>query len=266
MTNRKKSKMNKKQILLTLVTSLLIVAVASGIIFAGVSAMRLNKYKDMKVTLPQGFTITAHTGCMGTKENSVESMQKGVDNGAKIIEFDVHFTDDGVPVLSHDKPKGDELSLNEAFDFLARNEFVKANVDMKSVDNMTAVRKAAMKKGVMSQIFFTGINAEFVEAVKINCNDIEYYLNVDVDKKKNTDPEYLESLVTQVKEAGAMGINFNYKSASKEIVDYFHENDLLVSIWTVDKKIDMYKVLEMAPDNITTRNPDKLSEIIKNME
>ena len=266
MTNHKKSKMNKKQIILTAITSLIIVVIVGGTIFAGVSAMRLNKYKNMKVTLPQNFTITAHTGCMGTKENSVESMQVGVDNGAKVIEFDVHFTDDGVPVLSHDEPKGEKLSLNVAFDFLAQNENIKANVDMKSVDNMTAVRKAAMKKGVMNQIFFTGINTEFVEAVKTNSNDIEYYLNVDVDKKKNTDQEYLKSLVAQVKDAGAVGINFNYKSASKELVDYFHENDLLVSIWTVDRKMDMYKVLEMAPDNITTRNPDKLSEIIKNME
>ena len=266
MTNRKKSKMNKKQITVTAVTVLVIVVIIGGIIFAVVSAVRLNKYKDMKVTLPQNFTITAHTGCMGTEENSVESMQKGIDNGANIIEFDVHFTNDGVPVLSHDAPKGKELSLNVAFDFLAENENVKANVDMKSIDNMTAVRKAAMKKGVMSQIFFTGINAEFVDAVKTNCNDIDYYLNVDVKKNKNTDPEYLESLVAQVKEAGAVGINFNYKSASKELVDYFHQNDLLVSIWTVDKKMDMYKVLEMAPDNITTRNPDKLSEIIKNIE
>ena len=265
MTKRKKSKMNKKQITLTAITSLIIVVIIVGIIFAGVSIMNFNKHKNMKVTLPQDFTITAHTGCMSTKENSVESMQKGIDNGAKIIEFDVHFTKDGVPVLSHDEPKGNELSINEAFDFLSDHESIKANVDMKSVDNMTAVRKAAMKKGVIDQIFFTGINSDFVEEIKTNCNDINYYLNVDVDKKKNTDPEYLESLVLKVKEAGAIGINFNYKNASKELVDYFHANGLLVSIWTVDRKNDMYKVLEMAPDNITTRNPDKLSEIIKNM-
>jgi len=222
-------------------------------------------YKKIKVTLPKEFTITAHTGCMGTKANSIESMQKGIDNGANIIEFDVNFNEENMPVLSHDQPKGDELSLNEAFDFLARNEFVKANVDMKSVDNMTAVRNIAIEKGVMDQIFFTGINSSFVEAVKNNCNDIDYYLNVAVDKKKNTDPKYLESLVAQVKDAGAIGINFNYKNASKKLVDYFHENDLLVSIWTVNRKMNMYKVLLMAPDNITTKKPDKLSEIIKNM-
>ena len=71
------------------------------------------------------------------------------------------------------------------------------------------------------------------------------------------------SLVEKVKKAGAIGINFNYKSASKELVKVFHENNLLVSIWTVDNEYNMYKILSFAPDNITTRHPDKLSEIIK---
>ena len=57
-------------------------------------------------------------------------------------------------------------------------------------------------------------------------------------------------------------INFNYKNASKELVDIFHENDLLVSIWTVDSEYNMYKILSFGPDNITTRHPDKLSAIV----
>jgi glycerophosphoryl diester phosphodiesterase len=65
-----------------------------------------------------------------------------------------------------------------------------------------------------------------------------------------------------VKNAGAMGINFKYTSASKELVDVFHENGLLVSIWTVDDENNMYKILSFGPDNITTRNPDKLAKII----
>lgn len=85
---------------------------------------------------------------------------------------------------------------------------------------------------------------------------------MDVDKSKNTNQEYLLSLVEKVQNAGAIGINFNYKSASKELVDVFHENGLLVSIWTVDSKYSMYKILSFGPDNITTRHPDKLSKII----
>lgn len=263
MRTRRKSKMNKKQILVTSATTLLIVAVVSTIIYFGVRAVKINKYEDVNIRLPRRFTITAHTGCMGTEDNSVESMRAGVANGADVIEFDVHFTEDGKPVLAHDEPKGDELGLEVAFEFLSRNKNIKANVDMKSTANMAEVQKLADKYGVTGQIFFTGVNLEDVDAVKENCPRISYYLNVDVDKEKNTDKEYLKELVETVKNAGAIGINFNYKSASWDLVQAFRVNGLLVSIWTVDDVLSMYEVLVMLPDNITTRCPDKLSEIVK---
>lgn len=264
MKKRRKTKMNKKQILITSVAALFVVAVVSTSIFFGVRAMKINEYKENRARLPHRFTVTAHTGCMGTEDNSVQAMKAGVANGADIIEFDVHFTEDGNPVLAHDEPKGDELGLETAFEFLARHENIKANVDMKSTANMAAVQKLADKYSVTKQLFFTGINLEDVEAVKKGCPRIPYYLNMDVDKDKNTDEEYIKSLVETVKEAGAIGINFNYKNASSAIVSHFRANDLLVSIWTVDSEYDMHKVLTMSVDNITTRNPDKLNEILYN--
>ncbi|MDD6271496.1 MAG: glycerophosphodiester phosphodiesterase family protein, partial [Ruminococcus sp.] len=74
--------------------------------------------------------------------------------------------------------------------------------------------------------------------------------------------EYIQSLVQKVKDAGAVGINFNYKALTSELVEIFHENGLSVSVWTVDKEIDMYKCLTCSPDNITTRNPQKLRDIL----
>ena len=252
--------MNKK---IKIAILIIIAGAISGIgIFYGVRQMKLNEYKSTEITLPKEFTITAHTGCMNTEENSIESMEKGIENGAKIIEFDVRFLSDGTPVLAHDEPRGNELKLQDAFEFLANHKEIRANVDMKSTDNMMMVQHLAEECGVMEQIFFTGIGMDFLDAVKAGSPKIPYYLNVDVEKSKNTDKEYLLSLVEKVKDAGAIGINFNYKNASKELVEVFHENELLVSIWTVDDKYNMYKILSFEPDNMTTRNPDKLSEIV----
>lgn len=225
--------------------------------------MKLNEYKNTELKLPNDFTITAHTGCMGTEDNTVESMEIGVKNGAKIIEFDVHFDKSGYPVLAHDEPVGDELKLDAAFEFLSKNKDIRANVDMKTVTNMKNVEYLAIEYDVLDQIFFTGIDIDDVETVKKDSPRIPYYLNVgEIDKSQNTDKEYLMTLVEKVKNSGAIGINFNYKSASNELVDVFHENGLLVSIWTVDKEYDMYKILTMSPDNITTRNPHELAKII----
>ncbi len=250
-----------KKIIIPIAT-ILILAIIGTTIFFGVRTMKLNEYKNTELKLPEGFTITAHTGCMGTKENSLESIKMGIENSAQIIEFDLYFTKDGEPVLAHDEPVGDEVTLEEAFAYLRMFKDAKANVDIKTADALEKVYPLAKEKGVEDRIFYTGVKDEFVESVRKDSPEIKYYLNVDVNKSKNTDKEYLQSLVEKVKKAGAIGINFNYKSASKELVDVFHENGLLVSIWTVDSEYNMYKILSFGPDNITTRHPDKLSEII----
>lgn len=252
------NKKNKFAISIVLAT-----AISGAGVFFGVRKMKLNEYKSGDLKLPKDFTITAHTGCMDTKENSLESIKKGVENGATIVEFDLYFNDKGEPVLSHDEPVGGEVTLDEAFEYISHHDNIRVNVDIKTCDALEKVYPTAQKYGIENRIFYTGVKDEFVEPVKTDSPQVKYFLNVDVKKSKADDKEYLMSLVEKVKNAGAIGINFNYKNATKELVEVFHENELLVSIWTVDSEYNMYKILSFEPDNITTRNPDKLSEIVK---
>ncbi|MBQ8182705.1 MAG: glycerophosphodiester phosphodiesterase [Clostridia bacterium] len=226
---------------------------------------KLEVYKNSPVKINDAFTYTAHTGCLDTKDNSLESIDVGVCNGAQIVEFDVNYYD-GIPVLSHDEPKGGEISLEQAFLKVKEYDNLRVNVDIKNTEYLEKVQIIAEETGVLDRIFFTGINLSDVEAVKKACPDVEYYLNVDVSSPKAQDEEYLMSLVAQVKECGAVGINFNKANATQELVDIFHENGLLVSIWTVNNKIDIYKILSYGPDNITTRRPDKLKAAIKEIK
>lgn len=248
------------------VAVVLVTAISSTGILFGVRKMKMNEYKNADVTLPKDFTITAHTGCMDTEENTLESIKVGAENGASIVEFDLYFTKDGDPVLAHDEPVGGEVTLDEAFEYISQIEKIKVNVDVKTCDALPKVYPLAEKYGIEDRIFYTGINEEDVKTVKKDSPEIAYYLNMDVEKSKATDREYLLSLVEKVKKAGAVGINFNYKSATKELVDVFREKGLLVSIWTVNDEYNMYKILSFAPDNITTRNPDELSRIVEKIK
>ncbi|MBR2957735.1 MAG: glycerophosphodiester phosphodiesterase [Clostridia bacterium] len=207
------------------------------------------------------FTVTAHTGCMGTKPNSIEAILTGFEAGADIIEFDLNFDSDGTPLLSHDAPKGGEVTLDEAFATLEQCNNLKANVDVKSVEKIEQVVPLAKKHGVLDRIFFTGVHEGFAEAVKTRAPEVEYYLNVDVLPKWKQTDKYLKSLVDKVKANGAIGINFNKNNATKRLVNAFHKNGLLVSIWTVDEKRKMKKIISLSPDNITTRHPDTLIKI-----
>ena len=244
----------KKKLLLSIFSVLLISILVLTVFFM--------ELKKMKTNLPENFTYTAHTGCVKTPDNSLAAIEEGVKYGADIVEFDLNFLPDGTPVLSHDKPKGNEVTLDEAFKKISEYESIKVNVDVKTTKNLKAVYPLAQKHGLEDRIFYTGINIDFVEAVKKDSPEVPYYLNVNVEKPRKQTPEYLQSLVKTVKDSGAIGINFNKDHATKKLVEAFHENDLEVSIWTVNQKRKMYKILALAPDNITTRRPDKLNEIL----
>lgn len=212
--------------------------------------------------VPEKFTVTAHTGCLGTVSNTVESMEKGVTAGSDIVEFDLNFNKNGEPVLSHDAPEAGAVHLSDAFKFLSEHKNTKANIDLKSFSNLPAVVKLSEEYGVTEQIFFTGIFPKNVTAVERFCPQIPFYLNYSVNHKGSTDFAYLSHVMEIVRNCGAIGINIDYKSASKQLIEAFHNEGLLVSVWTVNSKYAMVRTLKLCPDNITTKRPDILLELL----
>lgn len=214
-----------------------------------------------KFQLRDSFTYTAHTGCVGTPANSLESIDVAVEHGADIVEFDLNFTADGRAVLSHDAPKGNEISLDEAFKKIASFKNLKVNVDVKTTAHLELVKPLAEKHGILDRIFYTGITKEMVEDAKNKSPGVTYFLNTNV--RKFQTKKYLTKLVGEVRNCGAVGINFNKKSATKKLVKFFQENGLLVSIWTANNEKDILRLLSLSPDNITTRRPDIMAEILQ---
>jgi glycerophosphoryl diester phosphodiesterase len=251
--------MKNRQKILKIITALITTVIIVVLIFSAYNYLKI-KYS----VLPEDFTVTAHTGCEETESNSLDSIRKGYESGADIVEFDLNFTSDGEAVLAHDKEiPSDCVTLDEAFSLIAEFPEIKVNVDCKSVANLKVVTELAQKYGISNRIFYTGIRKEDIDEVKAQTPEVAYWLNFDVDAEKNTDDEYLLSLAKKTCEVGAVGININYETCSKELVDVFHSEGLLVSIWTIDKKFDMVKTLPFCADNITTRHPSQLVEIVE---
>ena len=116
----------KRRILIGIVVLIVLVLLIIGIVMQ-IRSRKTKSLAENTVYVPPGFTITAHTGCMNTKDNTVASMRTGVGYGANIVEFDVQVYN-GEPVMSHNKPKGSEPSIKEAFEFLSSHETIKANI------------------------------------------------------------------------------------------------------------------------------------------
>lgn len=243
--------------------------------FAGYSVKKavckeltLESIRDVVINceaLPEGFKYTAHTGCVNTPDNSLESIETGVKFGAGIVEFDIRYHNGDI-VLSHDEPVGGEVTLSEAFLKVKEYDGIMVNVDVKSTQELHLVQDTAERTGMLDRIFFTGIFEKDTEAVKKECPLITYYLNTDILPEAKQTPAYLQSLVAKVENCGAVGININKCNASKALVDAFRNAGLKVSIWTVSKEPELYKILSFCPDNITTRRPDKMQAIMGGVE
>ena len=244
-------------------TKIILSAAIVAVTGLAVTAGYISYVKNKDVNLPENFTLTAHTGCEGTADNSLEAIKKGYESGADIVEFDVHFNSKGEPVLAHDYAADDSVKLKDAFDLVAECEGLRVNVDCKTVDNLKAIVKTAEDCGVKDRIFYTGIELKDVDIVKRDTPEVKYYLNTSVNKIRKNDEDYIRSLVTLVRETGALGLNINFGQASEKMIKIFRQEGLEVSLWTVNKELDMHKVLALGCDNITTRQPTKLREIIE---
>ena len=238
--------------------------------FAGGAVLMINKFffnRNLRnAVIPDGFTLTAHTGCEGTKDNSLDAITVGFGYGADIVEIDLNFNKEGTAVLSHNEPKGNEPTLDEAFALIKGYKGLRVNVDVKNTLDLKQVTQLAGKHGISDRIFFTGVTEQFVAAVKEQTPDVLYYYNKGIDKARNRDISYIHSLIEEVKNAGAAGLNIHHKSCTKLMTDEFHKAGLELSIWTVNKKPDMAKALKMGCDNITTRKPSELKAIIDSLK
>ncbi len=240
------------------------IAAAAGCAAAAVPLKTIIEAKIGVKNLPDNFTITAHTGCCGTNENTLDSTAVGFANGADISEFDLNVAQDGTLCLAHDTPKDGKpiVPLQSEFEFFAPFEDKKLNVDVKTTKALDGILEIAEKTGVTDRIFYTGIGIQDVAAVKAKTPEIPYYLNCEVAESLLDDEDCLQNFIDGVKDTGAIGLNMHYSNGYKKLVEACHKNGLEVSLWTAYKVKDMLKCLASSPDNITTTHPDTLRKII----
>ncbi|SFB05398.1 glycerophosphoryl diester phosphodiesterase [Cohnella sp. OV330] len=223
--------------------------------------------------------ITAHTGCMGTPDNSVESARAGLSLGADIIEDDIRVTRDGVLVLSHDDrvvladgriASLSRLTLQELNEGLAapivRLETVldllvggagqaRMNLDLKTDDCVEPVMALIRRRDIADRVLLTG--CEYGRAVRANDADggIAKLLNVDIGRFRTS--VYAEAARTACEEAlhaGCFGLNVPYQLALPELLALASDRGLSVFVWTVGEAQEMRKYAELGVRSITTRD------------
>lgn len=193
--------------------------------------------------------ITAHSGCEGTPDNSMEHVRAAVASGAEILEIDVRSRD-GVLYLWHDEkadPFGDGCVLFSDFlDELKKTPAVRVNCDMKTDGLAAAVMEEAAKRDMKEQILFTGscIGEEKI----INELGGEFWHGI-------WEPEEFEPALAACLENGTKVMNLPCKFVDAERKARFDALGLGFSCWTANSEAELRRLLELGIYNITTRKP-----------
>lgn len=239
----------------------------SVFLVAAVATYAVTKsYDERSLNFVEGFTITAHTGAFNTPENSLESVRAAIDNNVEILEIDIRRRPNGTLVISHDivVTNNDGTELTEVFKLLQRDD-CRINLDIKETRTLNDLHDMLVEYNLLDRAFLTGIDQMNVAAVKeSSCADMDYYLNYQPSRIQIFTNDYKQKIISLLEETGAIGINCNYKYAGGTLSNLLHENGYKLSVWTVNSRYEMKRMLVAEPDNITTKEYDLLISVIEN--
>lgn len=228
--------------------------------------------------------ITAHSGCMNTKPNTMESILAGLKSGADIVEVDVRATKDGVAVLIHD----DSISLQENiiriedvdYERLKRHnpEIVRLdevlvqvreynrifNLDLKDDAVVDPMIRTVKNTGMTDYVVLSGCGREKAAYIKENHRGFQVLLNADEDwlLSKNADyGTFITMTCSDAVSVACCGININYEACREAFMEYACKRCLPVYLYTLDEAGLMKKYMNMGAYSITTNRVDLLQKV-----
>jgi glycerophosphoryl diester phosphodiesterase len=230
--------------------------------------------------------ITAHTGCMNTPPNSIQSVMEGIKAGADIIEVDIRSTKDGVVVLLHD---GDLMTqsgmrrvqdltfeelnhltqhervnlLEEVVPLIKENQRV-INLDVKEDRAIDLMIQIIEKFNMEDHVIITGCEKERASYLKKNYRQYQVLLNASLSQYKKLYGDYQSFIKETIRDAisaSCCGININYQLCNEELIDAAKLRCLPVFVWTVDDSKQMKTFLGSDVHSITSHEVETLYQL-----
>ena len=199
-----------------------------------------------------GFTITAHTGAYNTPDNSMESLEKAIEHGDASFEIDVRQRPNGTIVMSNEiiNTNSDGTEITAAFQRVKETD-MHLNLDIRETRVLKNLHDLIVDYSLTDRVTLTGIEVFQANKVKENCPGVEYYVNYMPSRINIFTEDYQQKIIDMLEKTGAIGINCNYKYASRTLSNLLHKNGYKLSIWTVDRKYQIKRALVNTADNIT---------------
>lgn len=214
--------------------------------------------------------ITAHSGADGTKENSLEFVAYAMQTGADALEVDVRMGENGILILSHDKTDEDAVRLADVFRMMGKYPGMRINCDLKECGLEVAVRQLALISGLKTeQILYSGSVRPVPVTESCIWRDVEVFWNIEeylphIYKEQKEDLLFEQAaykISRACRKYGIHTVNVNEKIATEEFIRVTGENDIDLSVWTVNDEERFRELLGQGVKNITTRNVKMACEV-----
>jgi glycerophosphoryl diester phosphodiesterase len=232
--------------------------------------------------------ITAHSGCDGTEQDSLDSIRAGIGNGADAVEVDIRRNSAGELILSHDRDESGayrgRVTLAEAFDLVIRNGRIGINCDVKERKTIPAILDLAGHKGLgRDRLILTGGATPSIlrETPEIGKN-ARAWLNIEgivedyyhsrapalepyrdlIDPRISGEimealpsPDFLlDPMVKDCLSLGVEAVNMPYLTPLLPLIPRFKARGIQVSLWTLNTREPLEQACGLGALNITTRD------------
>ena len=213
--------------------------------------------------------ITAHSGCEGRPDNSLEFLDFALSLPVDAVEVGVCRRADGVLVLSHNQPpEAGAPTLTSAFARLAARPAVWMNCNLKEDGLETPVLDAAEHAGVADRLIYSGnVDLGLLREPDGLAGRVCVYLNLErvADLPESSEQavweenarlsQKMRSVIARLRGYRFACLNLYYRFCTGQTAAALAEAGIPFSAWTPDEP-DMIRTLcRLGAANITTRRP-----------
>ena len=216
--------------------------------------------------------ITAHSGCDGTPDNSMEFVRYALGSEGDCLEVDIRKNQNEELILSHDETVEGAVKLSQVFELLKEKPEKKINCDLKTPGLEVSVYQLAKEYGVERQLIYSGaVGISFMETRLKKYPEVQVYWNIEnlileTDLGRNISMKQIEQAFHTAVNYSAQCINMEYHMFTDKIIELLKSIGLGSSAWTVNEPEDLQKLMKKGITNITTRNLKTALAIRKEME
>ena len=228
--------------------------------------------------------VIAHRGASGERpENTLSAYTLAVEQGADMIEIDLHRTRDEAIVVTHDElleglggageiagatlaqvraldaGEGERVhTLDEVLD--AFGERIAFNLELKRATDREyagleqAALAAVERRGLLPRMLFSS----FYDPVLARLRSLSPTARVGLLISR----KFPHRAVARAKALGAEALHPEDSIATPELVREAHDAGLLVHVFTVDEETELRRFLDMGVDGIFTNYPRRLRAMV----